>query len=140
MAVERRGCCTSVLWDLPLTRSIHTAGQPAVSLVKAVSFACHLATAQCLRVPLRSGTWLARGAASCTGLRLSRKQCQLALDSGFSNLLTVIFRVMIGSMKAEGTVYLLHFERPYNGRSQHYLGFTRNDLEQHLDRSCCSSV
>jgi hypothetical protein len=36
-------------------------------------------------------------------------------------------------MKDEGTVYLLHFERPYNGRSQHYLGFTRNDLEQHLE-------
>ena len=30
-------------------------------------------------------------------------------------------------------MYLLHFERPYNGRSQHYLEFIRNDLEQHLE-------
>lgn len=25
-------------------------------------------------------------------------------------------------MTTEGTVYLLHFERPYKGRSRHYLG------------------
>jgi predicted GIY-YIG superfamily endonuclease len=34
-------------------------------------------------------------------------------------------------MTVEGTVYLLHFERPYKGRMRHYLGFTR-DLEQRL--------
>jgi hypothetical protein len=35
-------------------------------------------------------------------------------------------------MTAEGTVYLLHFERPYSGRMQHYIGFTRDDLDQRL--------
>ena len=25
-------------------------------------------------------------------------------------------------------MYLLHFERPYTGRMQHYIGFTQNDL------------
>jgi predicted GIY-YIG superfamily endonuclease len=33
-----------------------------------------------------------------------------------------------------GSVYLLHFARPYAGRQQHYLGWTRNllkRLEQH---------
>ena len=29
-------------------------------------------------------------------------------------------------MTAEDAVYLLHFERPYKGRSRHYLGFTCN--------------
>ena len=61
------------------------------------------------------------------------EHCQLALDVQLSNLLAVWFSAIIDSMKDEGTVYLLHFERPYNGRSQHYLGFTRNDLEQHLE-------
>ena len=36
-------------------------------------------------------------------------------------------------MKDDGTVYLLHFERPYSGRSRHYLGFTQGDLDQRLD-------
>jgi hypothetical protein len=36
-------------------------------------------------------------------------------------------------MTAEGTVYLLHFERPYSGRMQHYIGFTRDDLDQRLE-------
>lgn len=40
---------------------------------------------------------------------------------------------MIGLMNDEGTVYLLHFERPYKGRSRHYLGFTQGDLEQRLE-------
>jgi hypothetical protein len=40
---------------------------------------------------------------------------------------------MIGLMNDEGTVYLLHFERPYKGRSRHYLGFTQCDLEQRLE-------
>ena len=35
-------------------------------------------------------------------------------------------------MTVEGTVYLLHFERPYSGQMQHYLGFAY-DLEQGLE-------
>jgi putative endonuclease len=31
-----------------------------------------------------------------------------------------------------GTVYALHFDRPYRGKSQHYLGWTR-DLERRLE-------
>jgi hypothetical protein len=27
----------------------------------------------------------------------------------------------------EGTIYLLHFERPYHGPMQHYVGFTADD-------------
>jgi predicted GIY-YIG superfamily endonuclease len=30
-------------------------------------------------------------------------------------------------------VYLLHFERPHSGRMQHYIGFTRDDLDQRLE-------
>ena len=33
-------------------------------------------------------------------------------------------------MTAEGTVYLLHFDRPYNGPMQHYVGFTDNLVER----------
>jgi hypothetical protein len=58
--------------------------------------------------------------------------CHSDLDSRFSNLISAGSRVIIHSMTAEGTVYLLHFERPYKGRSRHYLGFTRN-LEQRLE-------
>jgi hypothetical protein len=36
------------------------------------------------------------------------------------------------SMTAEGTVYLLHFDRPYMGRMQHYVSFT-HDLERGLE-------
>jgi predicted GIY-YIG superfamily endonuclease len=36
------------------------------------------------------------------------------------------------SMSPEGTVYLLHFEHPYNGPMQHYVGFTVSDLDQRL--------
>lgn len=35
-------------------------------------------------------------------------------------------------MMAEGIVYLLHFERPYYGLMQHYVGFT-DDLYQRLE-------
>ena len=35
-------------------------------------------------------------------------------------------------MTAEGTVYLLHFDRPYKGRMQHYVRFTY-DLERGLE-------
>ena len=35
-------------------------------------------------------------------------------------------------MAIEGTVYLLHFERPYNGPMQHYVGFAADD--DHLNR------
>jgi len=35
-------------------------------------------------------------------------------------------------MTAEGTVYLLHFDRPYSGRMQHYVSFT-HDLERGLE-------
>ena len=34
-------------------------------------------------------------------------------------------------MAVEGTVYLLHFERPYKGKMRHYLGWT-SDLERRL--------
>jgi predicted GIY-YIG superfamily endonuclease len=34
-------------------------------------------------------------------------------------------------MAVEGTVYLLHFKRPYHGPMQHYVGFTQ-DLDQRL--------
>jgi hypothetical protein len=66
-------------------------------------------------------------------------QCQLALDCGVPNLLAAIVSGNHSSMTAEGTVYLLHFERPYRGRSRHYLGSTRN-LEQRLasHRTECS--
>ena len=37
------------------------------------------------------------------------------------------------SMMAEGTVYLLHFERPYRGQMRHYIGFSRDDLDQQLE-------
>jgi len=36
-------------------------------------------------------------------------------------------------MADEGTVYLLHFERPCSGRVRHYIGFTRDDLDQRLE-------
>lgn len=36
------------------------------------------------------------------------------------------------SMAVEGIVYLLHFERPYHGPMQHYVGFTTHDLDQRL--------
>jgi predicted GIY-YIG superfamily endonuclease len=36
-------------------------------------------------------------------------------------------------MALEGTVYLLHFERPYHGPMQHYVGFTDGDLDRRLD-------
>jgi hypothetical protein len=40
--------------------------------------------------------------------------------------------VIIRSMADEGTVYLLHFDRPYMGRMQHYVSFTQ-DLERGLE-------
>jgi predicted GIY-YIG superfamily endonuclease len=46
-------------------------------------------------------------------------------------------------MTAEGTVYLLHFERPYKGRMQYYLGFTRNldkRLENHRQGTACATT
>jgi hypothetical protein len=70
----------------------------------------------------------------------SLEHCQHQLDSGFSNLIPASLQVIIRSMTAEGTVYLLHFERPYKGRSRHYLGFTRNldqRLENHRRGSAC---
>jgi predicted GIY-YIG superfamily endonuclease len=36
------------------------------------------------------------------------------------------------SMAVEGMVYLLHFERPYHGPMQHYVGFTADDLNRRL--------
>src|SRR5215472_9534358 len=36
------------------------------------------------------------------------------------------------SMEADGIVYLLHFDRPYMGRMQHYVSFT-HDLERGLE-------
>ena len=36
-------------------------------------------------------------------------------------------------MATEGTVYLLHFERPYHGPMQHHVGFTAGDLARRLD-------
>ena len=49
------------------------------------------------------------------------KLCQFALDSGFSNLLADTMPGHHGSVTAVGTVYLLHFDRPYSGRMQHYV-------------------
>jgi predicted GIY-YIG superfamily endonuclease len=46
-------------------------------------------------------------------------------------------------MTVEGTVYLLHFERPYKGRMRHYLGFTRNleqRLENHRQGTACATT
>lgn len=59
-------------------------------------------------------------------------QRQLALDTRISTLHSVDSRLIIGSMAVEGTVYLLHFERPFHGPMQHYVGFTAGDLEQRL--------
>jgi predicted GIY-YIG superfamily endonuclease len=46
-------------------------------------------------------------------------------------------------MSAEGTVYLLHFERPYYGLMQHYVGFAY-DLDQrlraHREGTACSTT
>ena len=67
------------------------------------------------------------------GLDCSSEQCQLALDSSFSNLIPAMISVIIRSMADQGTVYLLHFERPYKGRLRHYLGFTQGDVEQRLE-------
>jgi len=36
-------------------------------------------------------------------------------------------------MAVEGTVYLLHFERPFYGPMQHYVGFTAGDLDRRLN-------
>jgi hypothetical protein len=58
--------------------------------------------------------------------------CQLTLDSVFWSLIPGIISGNHVSMTAEGTVYLLHFERPYCGHMQHYLGFAY-DLEQGLE-------
>lgn len=39
-----------------------------------------------------------------------------------------------GSITPEGTVYLLHFERPYRRQMQHYISIAMNDdLEQQLE-------
>jgi predicted GIY-YIG superfamily endonuclease len=40
--------------------------------------------------------------------------------------------VKIGHVMLTGIVYLLHFDRPFNGPMQHYVGFT-SDLDQRLD-------
>ena len=37
-------------------------------------------------------------------------------------------------MAVEGTVYLLHYERPYHGPMRHYVGFTADDLDLRLQR------
>jgi len=55
------------------------------------------------------------------GYGYSLKQCRLALDGRFLNLLTVTVWAIICSMAAGGIVYLLHFDRPYTGRMQHYV-------------------
>ena len=36
-------------------------------------------------------------------------------------------------MAVEGTVYLLHFERPYHGPMRHYVGFTVDGLDKRLE-------
>ena len=64
-------------------------------------------------------------------LQCSPEQRQLALDSGVSNLLPVMTAGNHSFMAIEGTVYLLHFERPYNGPMQHYVGFA---VDGHLNR------
>jgi hypothetical protein len=56
------------------------------------------------------------------GPACSPEQCQFALDGRFSNLIAVIISGNHVLMADEGTVYLLHFERPYRGPSRHYLG------------------
>lgn len=66
------------------------------------------------------------------GSWLTAVRCQLALDSRFSNLIADMMSGNHGSMTAEGTVYLLHFDRPYSGRMQHYVSFT-HDLERGLE-------
>jgi hypothetical protein len=55
---------------------------------------------------------------------------QPALDNGISNLLPAVSRVIMCSMTAEGTVYLLHFDRPYKGQMRHYnsRGMTWNNV------------
>jgi hypothetical protein len=43
-------------------------------------------------------------------------------------------------MAVDGTVYLLHFERPFHGPMQHYVGFTRdldNRLRNHREGTGC---
>jgi predicted GIY-YIG superfamily endonuclease len=49
------------------------------------------------------------------------------------NLLLAALGFIICLMAVEGTIYLLHFERPYHGPMRHYVGFT-DDLEQRLQR------
>lgn len=36
-------------------------------------------------------------------------------------------------IKTKATIYLLHFEKPYRGKSQHYLRYTTLPLEKRLE-------
>ena len=40
------------------------------------------------------------------------------------------------SRSDEGTIYLLHFERPYQ-HARHYLGFTTQELEERIREHMC---
>jgi len=51
--------------------------------------------------------------------------------SGVNLLLTMDFRTC-SRASSRVIMYLLHFEHPYNGPMQHYVGFTASDLDQRL--------
>lgn len=61
----------------------------------------------------------------------SQERRQPALDSKLSNLIASIMSGNHVCMTTDGIVYLLYFERPYNGLMQHYVGFI-HDLDQRL--------
>lgn len=63
----------------------------------------------------------------------SEKSVNSHLAAGVSNLLPTIGVGNHVLMAVEGTVYLLHFERPYHGPMQHYVGFTVDGLDKRLE-------
>jgi predicted GIY-YIG superfamily endonuclease len=92
---------------------------------------CNWSARVCWRPPL-SAAIVTQLVTHYRGLSCPPEWCQPKLDSRLSNLISTWSRVIIDSMMAEGTVYLLHFERPYHGPMQHYVGFTY-DLDRRLE-------
>lgn len=81
---------------------------------------------------LRSRPW--PGPSAYTRINdLPSNSRQPALDSQLSKLLPTVVAGNHWLMAVEGIVYLLHFERPYNGPMQHYVGFAADDLNRRLD-------
>ena len=97
-------------------------------LTMVLQVSCHFdlsASVRCIPLlALLSGTQRARPIYRVAPAQTVR--CQASLDAKLSNLITVNDSGKHVFMAADGTVYLLHFERPYRGQSRHYLGYTLN--------------